>query len=459
VNSDTAPWKRDWSKHGEISRGGQGIVTELRSVAEPTKRAVLKQILPRWKDDPQAIQRLQNEAEILSKLYDLGARVPKVFDSFMKHDSVEPFLLMEFIPGVRFDEWLKSQAPVKTQQAVTITRAIAETIELCHKHKIGHRDIKPSNIILKGGDCSSPYVLDFGISFDSRQTMILTREGEMFWNEFIILPECQDLEGGHRDLRSDITALVGVFFSCLTGRPPIVLRDATDQAPHQKNEKLLVASANTAEEGERLMWFFQKGFAFRISERFQSMSEFTSELMRFADTSGETSLDAIEQFKMLNQNVEKNDRNVQLIALRSKYNDILTSIRQALAAKLNPINSLQASFNFGGFALTPQHKIHIPKGELLTVNTADSYTISRLHFNGAALALLIGLAEGMDIHLYATGYTTPLTPEKLIEWSKIAVVEESQKVISDRTRDVVADVLANKLAHEIRNLNLKREQK
>lgn len=207
------------------------------------------------------------------------------------------------------------------------------------------------------------------------------------------------------------------------------------------------------------MWFFQKGFAFRISERFQSMSEFTSELMRFADTSGETSLDAIEQFKMLNQNVEKNDRNVQLIALRSKYNDILTSIRQALAAKLNPINSLQGSFNFGGFALTPQHKIHIPKGELLTVNTADSYTISRLHFNGAALALLIGLAEGMDIHLYATGYTTPLTPEKLIEWSKIAVVEESQKVISDRTRDVVADVLANKLAHEIRNLNLKREQK
>jgi serine/threonine protein kinase len=166
MNSDTAPWKSDWSEHGEISRGGQGIVTELRSLTEPTRRAVLKQILPRWKDDPQARQRLQHEAEILSKLHESGARVPKLIDSFMKHDSVEPFLLMEFIHGVRFDEWLKSQAPVKTQQAVTITRAIAETIELCHKHKIGHRDIKPSNIILKGGDSSSPYVLDFGISFD-----------------------------------------------------------------------------------------------------------------------------------------------------------------------------------------------------------------------------------------------------------------------------------------------------
>src|SRR6185312_509276 len=224
---------------------------ELRSIADPDKRAVLKRIVPRWANDPQARERLQHEAEILEKLNELGAGVPRIIDSANKHDSVEPYLLMEFVPGVRFDEWLKSQAPVKTQQAVTITRAIVDTIELCHKHSIGHRDLKPANIIFKDGNLGSPYVLDFGISFDSRQTIILTREGEMFWNEFIILPECQDLEGGHRELRSDITALVGVFFSCLTGKPPIVLRNATDQAPHQRHEKLIAASASTTEEGER----------------------------------------------------------------------------------------------------------------------------------------------------------------------------------------------------------------
>jgi serine/threonine protein kinase len=135
MENNMAPWKHDWVEHGEISRGGQGVITELRSIAEPTKRAVLKNIVPRWKNDLQARERLQNEADILSKLHDLGARVPRVIDSSNKHDSVEPFLLMEFVSGIRFDAWLKSQAPVKTQQAVTITKAIAETIALCHQNR------------------------------------------------------------------------------------------------------------------------------------------------------------------------------------------------------------------------------------------------------------------------------------------------------------------------------------
>ena len=87
------------------------------------------------------------------------------------------------------------------------------------------------------------------------------------------------------------------------------------------------------------------------------------------------------------------------------------------------------------------------------------FSVSRNHVEGAAAVALIGIAEGMDIHLYASGYTTPIYAEKLMEWWKVAVVEEAQKKISDRTLAVVVDALAGKLAHEIRNLILKREQK
>lgn len=366
---------------------------------------------------------------------------------------------MEFIPGIRFDQWLKSQAPVKTQQAVTITRAIADTIQLCHKHSIGHRDLKPSNIIFKDGDLGSPYVLDFGISFDSRQTIILTREGEMFWNEFIILPECQDLEGGHRDLRSDITALVGVFFSCLTGRPPIVLRDATDQAPHQRHEKLLSAAAGSVQEGERLMWFFERGFAFRISDRFQTIGEFTSELMRFATLSQEGYLDPIEQFKILSHSVEQTDRNVQLIALRAKYSQLLGQIMPAVSAKMNPVQKHEGSFDVDSVPLPAQSKTYLPKGEQLRDNGALSFKVSRNHFKGSAVALLTGFAEGFDIHFYATSYTQPLAKDRSLEWSKVAVVDAAQLQINERTLAVIVDHLATKLAHEIRNLLVKREQK
>lgn len=459
MSNDTAPWKCDWAEHGEINRGGQGVITEVRSTVDPTKRAVLKRIVPRWQNDPQARARLQHEADLLTKLNELGARVPRVIDSSSKHDSVEPFVLLEFIPGIRFDEWLKSQAPVKTQKAVAITRAIAETIELCHKHSIGHRDLKPSNIILKDGDVSSPYILDFGISFDSRQTIILTQEGEMFWNEFIILPECQDLEGGHRDLRSDITALAGVFFSCLTGRPPIVLRNATDQAPHQRHEKLVASAASNVQEAERLMWFFQRGFAFRISERFQSMTEFMTELMRFADSSSEDKLDPIEQFEILSQNVEATDRKVQLVALRKKYSEIFQPIDIALSTKMKPVNNHEGSFVAGTVALASQVKAQFPKGDSFDRTGARSYTISRNHFDGSAIALLTGVAVGMDIHLYVCSYTWPIPKDKIVEWHKVAIVEETQPKISDRTVTVMSEDLANRLAHEIRNLILERNQK
>jgi hypothetical protein len=59
----------------------------------------------------------------------------------------------------------------------------------------------------------------------------------------------------------------------------------------------------------------------------------------------------------------------------------------------------------------------------------------------------------------ACSYTWPIPPEKTVEWVKVAVIEDSQPKNTERTVAVVVETLANKLAHEIRNLILKREQK
>ncbi|HEY9815294.1 MAG TPA: protein kinase, partial [Candidatus Obscuribacterales bacterium] len=232
------PWVNDWDELEEIGRGGQGVVTKVRS-RSTGKLAVLKRIVDKWRFDEQARARLRQEGETLAKLKRFGAKVPELYESFIDHNDAEPFLIMEYILGDRFDSWLNSSAPTTPQTAVKITLQITRTIELCHKLDVGHRDLKPTNIILKDGNINHPYILDFGISFDSRQTVALTEEGEMFWNEFIMLPECQDLAGGHRDLRSDITALAGIFFTCLTAKPPIMLRSAEEQPPHERHEKLL----------------------------------------------------------------------------------------------------------------------------------------------------------------------------------------------------------------------------
>lgn len=345
---------------------------------------------------------------------------------------------MEFIEGIRFDDWLKTRAPVTPAKAVIVTRGIAETIRLCHQHEIGHRDLKPSNIILKNKEIRSPYVLDFGIAFDSKQTMILTREGEMFWNEFIILPECQDLEGGHRDFRSDITALAGIFFTCLTGRPPIVLRDAQELAPHQRHERLLLDSTETLEQGEHLVWFFDRAFAYRIGERFQTLDEFIAELSRFADSSSVESLDIVEQFDILDQAVRSTDRNVQLAALRKKYAAVLQKVNQQMDSYLNALRPRNAQVSLTEIPINAIPETKIPKlngGDLLTQGTVRAFIVGREHFQHIAVVVLAAFGVGMQIHLYSASYPAasgkPAKPHKSLTWSKIAALDENTTGLSE----------------------------
>lgn len=453
-------WRNNWHVLEEIDRGGQGIVTQVKEVTDPQRLAVLKQIVPRWRDDPQARERLRQEAETLTLLHSKGAMVPEVYESSISNDSSEPYLIMEFIEGVRFDKWLKNEAPTDPRNAATITRNIARTIELCHKCKIGHRDIKPTNIILKNGEISSPYILDFGISFDSRQSVVLTRDGEMFWNEFIMLPECQDRTGGHRDLRSDITALAGIFFACITGEPPVMLRDSSEMAPHQRHESLLTRNVDSAEVTEQLMWFFDRAFSYRIDRRYQTLDGFIEELDRFSQPPIDEDLDIFEQFKILDSAVVSTDRNVQLIALRAKYFTVRSAILKGLEPtkkRLATANAKSNSINLDLRSLAPENQLNIKGTELLDrPQEVHAILISRDHFNFSAVCLIAGVADGMDIHVYTTSYFTSSnnwkTPSKRLVWEKTIVVPEDMKEVSTAKIKIAVQALSKKLAREIKEL-------
>jgi hypothetical protein len=311
-------------------------------------------------------------------------------------------------------------------------------------------------IILKDGSIADPYVIDFGISFDSRQTVALTREGEMFRNEFIILPEYQDLEGGHRELLSDITALVGVFFSCLTGRPPVVLLDAAELPPHRRHEELVVKSASSIEESEKLMWFFRRGFAFRPSNRFQSMAEFTTELGRFADGSQGVGLDAIEQFKIFDRTAKSKDRNLQLILLARKYQGLAEGVAQQLTDRFRSLHEMEGAFSHFGFQLQTDLTQSLPAGDLFSGTNIHGFQIYRQNFSQTAVVLLIGMAQQLDLHLYISGYVgtlnDPTRPTKKIVWERVAVIDSTQEAPSDRIIDVVVNAVDQRLARELRNL-------
>ena len=462
-----APWEIEWLISHQIGNGGQGTVDLLEAKDGSGRQAVLKQIVERWRSDPQARQRLIIEAETLKKLHKEGAKVPNVY-SATKSEADPPYIVMEFISGLRFDNWLKQSQSTDLKYAIAITKALSETIELCHRHSIGHRDIKPTNIILKDNDFNEPYVIDFGISFDSLQTYILTREGEMFWNEFLILPECQDLIGGDRDLRSDITALAGIFFTCLTGKPPGVLRDSQDRSPHKRHFNLLSNANITAEQKERLIWFFDTAFAYRISERFQSLKEFIDALCAFSDTNPEIPLDLDDQFQVLNKSLLSKNRSVQLGALGVKSSKLLKDLQKMTQTWIGSLEKNNAHVAGRNITLT---EIMVPAkpsnqyGDLLGDRTIPVNIISIDHYQKSIAIMALAFSIELEVHIYVAAYLTDeqnhFRSNKHIELTKVAVFDtEDVNIFSpstainidDHKKEALRHGIRSRLAREVRNL-------
>lgn len=452
-------WENKWEKTEEIGRGGQGIVSKLAHKNDKSRFAVIKELVPKWRNNPQAIERLHKEASTLEILNSLGAKVPQAYDSSTTTlENSSPFLIMEHINGIRFDKWLIDHAPCPPSDACDITLEISETIKLCHENKIGHRDLKPTNIILKNGKPTEPYILDFGISFDSKQTHALTQDGEMFWNEFIILPECQDLEGGHQDLRSDITALVGIFFSCITGEPPIVLRDANETSPHRRKQNIIYNLELEDEHKERLMWFFDTGFAHNINNRFQTLNEFTRELTKLKSKQSHSELDLFEEFKKLDTVVLKNSRPAQLEVLNNQYTKINPQIRKHINAALQGLSKNSGKvqiLDISMAAFSSFGKLEI-EGNILNNDNCLTFIISRNHLEKHAFIAIAAYAVQMEIYLFVTSGVTivrnSIRDTGKLTWDKVAVLPEKSTSIEPRTLKLITDTIKPKLAFEISKL-------
>ncbi len=71
------------------------------------------------------------------------------------------YYVMPFIDGETLRDKLNRETQLGIEEAVSITTAIADTLDYAHRQNVIHRDIKPENILLHDG---RPMVADFGIA-------------------------------------------------------------------------------------------------------------------------------------------------------------------------------------------------------------------------------------------------------------------------------------------------------
>jgi serine/threonine protein kinase/tetratricopeptide (TPR) repeat protein len=142
----------------EIGRGGMGAVfLAERSDGEFQQRLALK-IVRRSFADSDLARRFRQERQILASLN--HANIARLLDGGVSEEG-EPFLAMEYVDGVRIDEYCDANS-LSTEERLNLFRQVCQGVSYAHQNLVVHRDIKPSNILVT--EEGVPKLLDFGIA-------------------------------------------------------------------------------------------------------------------------------------------------------------------------------------------------------------------------------------------------------------------------------------------------------
>ena len=125
---------------------------------------------------------------------------------------------MPYVEGESLRDRLKRDLQLPVEDAVRLTREVAEALDYAHRHGVVHRDIKPDNILLTEGHA---LVADFGIAkaVSSAGGEALTETGIAVGTPAYMSPE-QASSGAGLDGRSDVYSLGCVAYEMLAGEPP-----------------------------------------------------------------------------------------------------------------------------------------------------------------------------------------------------------------------------------------------
>ena len=217
-----------------IGAGGMGEVYRARDTK--LNRVVALKVLPdSFASDPERVARFRREAQTLAAL-----NHPNIAQIYGFEESGKTAALaMEFVDGDDLAVRLQS-GPLSIEDAVAITRQIAEALEAAHDRGIVHRDLKPANV--KVAPDGAVKVLDFGlakaISGDAGPvdgaaansptitTPAMTLRGVILGTASYMAPE--QAKGRPVDRRADLWALGCVLYELLTGVKAFDGEDVTE---------------------------------------------------------------------------------------------------------------------------------------------------------------------------------------------------------------------------------------
>ena len=299
---------------GELGRGAMGVVYRAvdplieREVALKTLHTelpadVIDEVRVRFLREARSAGRL-NHPNIVT-IFDVG------------QEGGAAYIAMELLEGPSLHQMLKERQRIPFHTAADIIAQVADALHHAHGFSIVHRDVKPANVVVAPSGRAK--LTDFGVAYVAASDV--TQNGSALGSPRYMAPE--QVLGQPIDARADIFSLGVVLYELLTRRTPFEWPgDTTVYALMQRiagepHPPLRQIDAEIPAGFDRIM---DRALAKRPQDRYQSASEFASDLRNYHSLGGGTEFArtvpqatlqapaAVEEQKMRNQLIDDLDQ-------------------------------------------------------------------------------------------------------------------------------------------------------
>ena len=319
----SGPWADAYLFRAKLGDGGQGYTFHAATNTDHTDVAV--KVLRPDRDTPKARRRMFREVNALRSLSKTDALVPSFIESNI-NDAIEdsalrPYVVMEYIPGKTLLLAQRDRGTLPLADAIEFAGLLLDTVAIAHSEDTAHRDIKPQNIVLKSDNFATPYLIDFGLSFNSvvDNEDGLTSIRESIGNRFLTLAEAEQTGSELKhEFASDLTLISGILFFILTDKFPQYLSRDETKSPHRRHGDVI--NSIHGDNSSFLMQFFDRAFQYDVARRFQSSDELRDRLLRLKDQAEGNlpDIDPITVAKEIRERVASENRLYQLDAIEKQ---------------------------------------------------------------------------------------------------------------------------------------------